>query len=219
MSESNKKKKASIGRIATKPLRMPLNWALPRSAVGASKAFKFSDTRFPVCPNCSMARFVLSEDRSSEEEGYVWECPSCDFTAVTDKGDMVAIHNWYHQNAKEVFDNSEIQKRRALEVDEEDSFSAINVKRNMIASHIFLAFAVFMACLFLYAAWTTNFFFMLNTLLFTLGLGFMGLVFNYRAWQARTNNLYSKDGKAQFHWWLSKHPWYRYPVDIGNPPK
>lgn len=223
MSDDNKKKGSKkksnkLRRVITKPLRLPINWALPRSTVGAVKEFKFSDSRYPICPNCTLSRFEVSED--TDDSGlYEWSCPSCEYKVHTKEASLPAIQTWYHHNAKEVYKNSPYQqKRRQADSADGSSFVSVNVRRNMIGSYILLGFSIIMLLLFLFAAWTTDFFFMLNTLIFAAATAFLGLSFNYRAWQAQTNNIYSKDGKKQFHWWVKNHPWFRYPKDIGQPP-
>lgn len=211
---------SKLTKIVTKPARMPLNWVLPRHVVGGVKEFKFSSSRYPLCPNCSMTRFVQKE-RPNEEGGVVWCCETCRFEAVTQHAGLDAIQEWCNANAKAIYDASDFQKERADDFNEgnNDGFIAINVKRNMLACYSFLGLGSIIGMVFIYAALTVNIFFMFNTLLFALGSLFMSLVFNYRAWQAATNHLYASDGKEQFHWWLSNHPWFQKPKDIGNPPE
>ena len=206
-------------RFATKPVRLPLNWAFPRHAINGAKELRFSNTRYPVCPNCSLSRFSL-ESQTDKNFNAVWSCGSCNFKVATKEPTRDAIQDWCRENAHQVFSNSEYQLDRIREFNEghEQGFVGINVKRNMIAAYAFLALATVTTFFFFYAAFNTMFFFMLNSLLFTLGILFMGLVFNYRAWLARTNYLYGGNGKDKFHWWLKMHPWFRYPKDIGEPP-
>lgn len=206
-------------KAASKPIRLPLNWVLPRHAVNGVKEFKFSSSRYPVCPNCSLSRFELKPETDRNFQ-FTWQCPSCSFTASTAEPSLKAIQLWCHDNAQDVFDNSEHQQRRQVDFNNgnEDSFVAINVKRNMLAAYAFLGLASITTFFFFYAAFNGYLFFLFNSLLFTLGILFIGLSFNYRAWLAKSNYLYGGDGKSKFHWWLKTHPWYRHPIDIGEPP-
>lgn len=206
-------------KVVTKPVRMPLNWALPRHAVEGAKEFKFSSSRYPICPNCSLDRFSLKE-QPTEEGNAVWICSTCSFQTVTYHPTLDSIQEWCHENAKEVYRTSSYQADRLEEYDQGDKqgFIAINIKRNMMACYAFLILASLIGCLFIYAAINLLPLFLINTLLFALGCLFMALVFNYRAWQAMTNNLYNSNAKEQFHWWIKTHPWYQKPRDIGSPP-
>lgn len=208
-----------FNRFASKPVRLPLNWVLPRHVVGGIKEFKFSSSRYPVCPSCSLSRFNLLPETDKNFQA-VWECPSCSFKAKTPEPTLNAIQVWCHENAQEVFTESEYQQRRIADFNsgDEDGFVAVNVKRNMLASYAFLTLSLITTFFFFYAAFNGMILFLINSLLFTLGILFIGLSFNYRAWLARTNYLYGGNGKAKFHWWLKTHPWYRNPVDIGAPP-
>ena len=211
---------SKLTKIVTKPARMPLNWALPRHAVDGVKEFKFSSSRYPVCPACTLNRFS-HKAKPNEDGDTVWFCPTCDFEVVTHHPTLDSIQEWCHYNAREVYENSEYQQVRLEQFEQGDTkgFIGLNVKRNMLACYAFLGLASIIGCLFIYAAYNLLPLFLINTMLFTLGCLFMALVFNYRAWQAMTNNLYSSDAKAQFHWWVKTHPWYQKPRDIGLPPQ
>lgn len=211
---------SKLTKLVTKPARMPLNWALPRHAVDGAKEFRFTSSRYPICPCCSLERFS-QKAKPNEDGDTVWFCGTCDFEVITHHPTLDSIQDWCRDNAKEVYDNSEYQQNRLEEYEQGDDkgFIGINVKRNMLACYAFLGLALVIGCLFIYAAINVLLFFLINTLLFTLGCLFMALVFNYRAWQAMTNHLYSGDAKQQFHWWLKTHPWYQKPRDIGSPPQ
>lgn len=216
----SKPPKKIVSRIATKPFRLPFNWAIPRHTVGSIREFKFKSSRYPVCPKCSLNRFHQKE--FLDEDGLVnWYCPSCDLVAVTEKRDLAAIQEWCHENAKEVFQSSPYQQERRenFESDSEDSFIAINIKRNMIGCYAFLLLASIIGMLFIYAAFKLHILLLFNSLIFSLTCLMMALIFNYRAWQAKTNSLYSDNGKAQLYWWIQTHPWFREPKDIGVMPE
>lgn len=218
MSEEKKGGRGKIVKAITKPVRMPVDWAVPRSVIRGTKEFKFENSRYPICPNCSLARFSKLENKNSEGK-VVWQCSSCDFEALTKGGDIEDISLWCEQNAQEVYNNSKYQQKRLEEYAEnpKDGFIALNVRRNMFGCYIFLGLASLFGLAFLYACWTTKIFFIINTLFFVIATLFMAIIFNYRAWQAITNSLYSPNAKQQFHWWVRNHPWFRYPEDIGKP--
>lgn len=209
---------SKLTRFTTKPVRMPINWALPRHAVDGAKEFKFSSSRYPICPCCSLARFA-QKTKPTEDGDTIWFCDSCDFTVVTHHPTLDSIQRWCRENAKNVYDNSEYQQQRIEEYHDGDfsGFIGINVRRNMLACYAFLFLAIVIGMLFIYAALNALLFFLFNTLLFSLSCLFMALVFNYRAWQAMSNSMYNTDAKAQFHWWVKTHPWYHMPRDIGLP--
>lgn len=207
-------------KLVTKPVRMPLNWVLPRHVVGGVKEFRFSSSRYPLCPNCSLSRFQQNEQPNKDGK-VVWHCPSCEFEVQTAHSGLDAIQLWCHNNAKQVYEESVYQQDRLDDFNEGDTggFIGINVKRNMMGCYAFLLLAAVISTLFFYAAYTVQLFFMLNTFLFVVASVFMAVIFNYRAWQAMSNNLYNQNGKQQFHWWLKTHPWFRQPRDIGVPPQ
>ena len=206
-------------RVATKPVRLPFNWVLPRHAIEGAKEFRFSSSRYPICPSCSLERFSQKSTPNADGDT-VWVCGTCDFQVVTHHPTLDSIQEWCHNHAKTVYEESEYQKSRLEDYKEGSTkgFIATNIRRNMFACYAFLGLATIVGCLFIYAATQAQLFFLFNTLLFSLGCSFMALIFNYRAWQAMTNNLYSANAKQQFHWWVKTHPWYHYPRDIGNPP-
>lgn len=198
---------------------MPVDWAVPRTVIKSTKEFKFENSRYPICPNCSLSRFSKLEDKNENGE-VVWRCSACDFEAHTKGGSIEHITAWCEQNAKEIFNNSEYQQQRLKEFSEDPTsgFIALNVRRNMLGCYAFLGLSLIFGLLFLYACWLTSIFFMINTSFFVIATSFMALIFNYRAWQAQTHSLYSHNAKEQFHWWVKNHPWFKYPIDIGSPP-
>lgn len=208
-----------LKRVVSKPVRLPLNWALPRHAVSGLKEFRFKSIRYPICPNCSLSRFELKPEPNEDNEA-VWCCPSCKFETTTSGNELKDIQEWCHFNAREVFDNSEYQQNRIYDykTDVKDNFTVTNINRNMFGCYAFVFLAFATGGLFVYAALNAQYFFMINTLMFTLVCLFVALTFNYRGWQAMTNEIYSEDGRAQFHWWLKSHPWFTPPKDIGSPP-
>ena len=211
---------SKLTRFVTKPARMPVNWALPRHVVSGAKEFRFSSSRYPLCPNCSLSRFEQLE-KPDEDGNIVWCCPSCSFEAFTEHTGLDAIQLWCNENAKDVYEQSAYQQDRIDNYHKGDltGFTGINVNRNMMGCYAFLVVALAISIMFFYAAYSVQLFFMLNTFLFVLASVFMSVIFNYRAWQAMSNNLYNNNGKQQFHWWLKTHPWFRKPKDIGLPPR
>lgn len=93
-----------------------------------------------------------------------------------------------------------------------------SIRVYMLGCYAALTVAAVMGMSFLYASYNLILFYMLNTLLFTGGALFIALVFNYRAWQAYSNNIYTGNAKSDFHWWMQAHTWYSKPKDIGLPP-
>lgn len=93
-----------------------------------------------------------------------------------------------------------------------------SIKVYMLGCYCVLVIAAVMGLAFVYASYNLIFLYMVNTLLFMLAALFVALVFNYRAWQAYSDNIYTKDAKALFQWWIKSHPWYTQPKDIGQPP-
>lgn len=332
-------KMSRFTKLATKPVRLPLNWLVSRHTIDATKEFRFKSQRYPLCPHCSLSRFVLLDegliakadndqvnDVDNKPRPAIWECPACLFQVETRHADIKSIQNWCVDNAHNVYVNSDFQAqvRSAFENSQTDEvilgqlsnnylalllgyyfsllasamaavrllysiysftfyrdmaywiiaspflivfFLALTVMFNyfmwqslaktaktapretfakwrnshsifslpsfevtiqssvqksirvyMLACYGALLVAVVMGLSFMYAAYNLKFFYMINTLLFTIGALFIALVFNYRAWQAFSNNIYTPNAKKTFHWWIGKHPWYVSPKDIGLPP-
>lgn len=190
-----------------------------------------------ACPFCGHGRLLaVSELRDyengevvteepmeadSEEkvkpDGQLWQCNLCYQHIKTKKRKTSEVVSYIKNNGRNIYEGGSAYQERQDKLESGELRKLVS--KRIKYSRLFFILAGLTIIPFLYGAAKGVLLYSITTLLFGVMLGFIGISNSYRAWQLYTDNVYTEDAKAQFHWWLRNRNWFISPenpdYDIG----
>jgi len=223
--------KAFLVKAPLKVVSIPFSLVAPKGVRQNQKYFtQMVKARHAVtCPFCGQGRLmavselsdyekdevVIEEDIGDDVEdgkktqGQLWQCNFCyqHIKTKTKKVSQVVSH--IKNNGRMLYENGYAYQQRQDRL-ESGELRGLAAKR-ITYSRFFYVLSALTIIPFLYGAAQGELLYSFASLMFGIMIGFIGISNSYRAWQLYTDNVYSQDAKAQFHWWLRNRNWFLSP--------
>lgn len=156
--------------------------------------------------------FKAEEEEEKKPKGQLWQCNFCYNHIKTKNRKNAEVVSYINNNGREIYESGPAYQERQQRLQSGDLKELVS--KRIKYSRLFFVLSGLVIIPFLYGAAKGALLYSLAILLFGVMLGLIGISNSYRAWQLYTDNVYSEDAKAQFHWWLKNRNWF---ISPNNP--